>query len=127
MTMDIDRRDFIRTTSALVAGAGLASRALALSAADSGSGRLVLPINRNWRYSAKFAEQAHARDFDDSGFEPVVIPHANVRLPWHGFDDKDYEFVSMYRRRFKLPREARGRHVFVDFEGAMTDSTVWLN
>ena len=56
-----------------------------------------------------------------------MIPHTNVRLPWHGFDEKTYEFVSLYRRRFKLPPEARGKHVFVDFEGVMTASTVWIN
>jgi beta-galactosidase len=57
----------------------------------------------------------------------VVVPHTNIKLPWHSFDDKDYEFVSIYRRRFKLPSEARGKHVFVDFEGVMTASTVWIN
>src|SRR5262249_24807902 len=35
--------------------------------------------------------------------------------------------VSNYRRRFKLPPEAKGKHVFVDFEGVMTASTVWIN
>ena len=84
-------------------------------------------MNRNWRYSRTVAEGAHARDFDDSGYERVVIPHTNVRLPWHSFDEKSYEFVSSYRRRFKLPAEARGKHVFVDFEGVMTASTVWIN
>jgi beta-galactosidase len=88
---------------------------------------LLLPINRNWRFSKTFVEGAHSREFDDSGFERVVIPHTNVRLPWHSFDDKQYEFVSIYRRRFKLPPEARGKRVFVDFEGAMTASTVWIN
>ena len=67
------------------------------------------------------------KDFDDSGFERVVIPHSNTHLPWHSFDNKEYEFVSVYRRHFKVPQEARGRHVFVDFEGVMTASTVWLN
>ena len=57
----------------------------------------------------------------------VVIPHTNVRLPWHNFDDKDYEFVSTYRRRFKYPAGAKGKRVFVDFEGVMTASTVWIN
>ena len=127
MTTDMDRRDFIKTAGTLIAGAGLGPQVFALAAASGGPGRLVLPMNRSWRYSPKFSEAAHARDFDDSGFEPIVIPHTNVRLPWHGFDDKTYEFVSVYRRRFKLPSEARGRHVFVDFEGAMTASTVWLN
>ena len=57
----------------------------------------------------------------------MVLPHTNVPLPWHNFDNETYQFVSMYRRRFKLPPEAQGRHVFVDFEGAMLASTVWIN
>src|SRR5262249_7202741 len=65
--------------------------------------------------------------FDDSKFERIVVPHTNAKLSWHSFDDKSYEFVSLYRRKFKLPAEARGKHVFVDFEGAMTASTVWIN
>src|SRR5882724_1538382 len=125
----MDRRDFLKTTSTVIAGATLAPRTLASrsAAASSGDGRMILPINRNWRYSKTFAQGAHGREFDDSGFDRVVVPHTNVRLPWHGFDDKTYEFVSIYRRRFKLPPEARGKHVFVDFEGVMTASTVWIN
>jgi beta-galactosidase len=125
----MDRRDFLKTTSTVIAGATLAPGTLAGRAATppSGDGRIVLPINRNWRYSKTFAQGAHGREFDDSAFDRVVIPHTNVRLPWHSFDDKTYEFVSIYRRRFKLPAEARGRHVFVDFEGVMTASTVWIN
>ena len=98
-----------------------------LSAAPAAKGRVVLPINRRWRYSPKTTDAAHERDFDDSGFARVTVPHTNVRLPWHSFDDKAYEFVSIYRRHFHLPAAARGRRVFVDFEGVMTASTVWLN
>ncbi len=57
----------------------------------------------------------------------IVIPHTNVELPWHSFDEKDYAFISTYRRRFKLPESTEGKRVFVDFEGAMTASTVWIN
>ncbi|HZR64655.1 MAG TPA: glycoside hydrolase family 2 TIM barrel-domain containing protein [Terriglobales bacterium] len=125
----MDRRDFIKNASSVIAGVTLAPHALADAAnsAGSASGRQMLPINRNWLYSPKFTEAAAAKDFDDSGFERVVIPHTNIRLPWHGFDEKKYEFVSAYRRHFKLPPEAKGKHVFVDFEGAMTASTVWIN
>jgi beta-galactosidase len=127
----MDRRDFLKTTSTVIAGATLAPGTLAANPALTGDstaeGRMVLPINRNWRYNKSFVEGAHGREFDDSGFERVVIPHTNVRLPWHSFDDRTYEFVSIYRRRFKLPPEAAGRHVFVDFEGVMTASTVWIN
>jgi beta-galactosidase len=125
----MDRRNFLKSTGTLLAGATLARSSFAGAAAETNStqGRLVLPMNRNWRYSRKLAEGAHARDFDDSGYERVVIPHTNVRLPWHSFDEKDYEFVSSYRRRFKLPPAARGHRVFADFEGVMTASTVWIN
>ena len=124
----MDRRNFIRTTGTLIAGAKLASHALAESPiANSAAGRLVLPINRNWRFSSKPFERGHEKDFDDSSLERVVVPHTNVRLPWHGFDEKEYEFVCLYRRRFRLPKEAQGKRVFVDFEGVMTASTVWIN
>ena len=120
------RRDFIKT-----AGAVLATTALSTSTVHSeeqtAQGRTILPINRNWRYHPSKVEGAESPDFDDSKFKRVVIPHTNVELPWHNFDDKDYEFVSTYRRRFKYPKEAEGKRVFVDFEGAMTASTVWIN
>ena len=124
------RRDFIKRTGALMAGM-LADSAFAAAFGSAPvprvGGRLVLPMNRDWRYSRSAVPEARMKDFDDSGFERVVIPHSNTHLPWHSFDDKEYEFVSVYRRHFKVPPQARGRHVFVDFEGVMTASTVWLN
>jgi beta-galactosidase len=84
-------------------------------------------MNRNWLFSPIVSAKAQEKDFDDSGYSKVTIPHTNVSLPWHSFDEKKYEFVSSYRRHFRLPAEARGRLVFVDFEGAMTASTVWIN
>ncbi len=122
----MDRRDFIETTGTLLAAAAF-SGAPAYADEPSAAGRTVLPINRNWRYHPAKVDGAQAPDFDDSAFESVVVPHTNVRLPWHNFDDKEYEFISTYRRRFKLPQDTAGKHVFVDFEGAMTASTVWIN
>ena len=127
----MERRDFLKTTSTVIAGATLAPGVLATNPAHPAGaapeGRLVIPINRNWRYSKSVVEGAHRKEFDDSSFDRVVIPHTNVKLPWHSFDDKEYEFVSLYRRRFRLPAEAKGKRVFVDFEGVMTASTVWIN
>ena len=126
----MDRRGFLKTTGTLIAGATVASGVPAVYSAEpaaAATGRLVLPINRNWRYSPKATPAARARDFDDSGFARVTVPHTNIREPWHSFDENSYEFVSIYRRRFRLPAAARGRRVFVDFEGVMTASTVWLN
>ena len=121
----MDRRDFLKTTGSILAGASVASGLPA--AAQTVAGRIVLPINRNWRFSPAASAAARERDFDDSKFARVTVPHTNLRVPWHSFDEKSYEFVSIYRRRFRLPAEARGHRVWVDFEGVMTASTVWLN
>jgi len=127
----MQRRKFIQNTSLVLSAAGIAPLAGASEAqpfdGDSRGGRLVLPMNRNWRFSRSPSEGAHQKSFDDSGFDSVVIPHTTVRLPWHSFDEKEYQFVSVYRRHFRLPAKARGKRVFVDFEGAMTASTVWIN
>ena len=120
----MDRREFIKTTGTLLGAAALPSSS---AFAVSYSSRITLPINRGWRFHPSWAQGAEATAFDDSSFEQVVVPHTNVQLPWHSFDDRRYEFVSTYRRRFRLPAEARGKRVFVDFEGIMTASTVWIN
>src|SRR6516162_2842873 len=127
---NMDRRHFIKTTGTVIAGGALARQTFAnpvRQAHPVSGGRMILPINRNWRYHRSVVDGGHEKNFDDSAFERVVVPHTNIPLPWHSFDDKSYEFVSLYRRRFKLPPEARGRHVFADFEGVMTASTVWIN
>ena len=120
------RRDFIKTTACIIAASKL-SASDALAQDRDLESRAVLPINRNWRFHPSKIEGAHLPGFNDSAFERVVIPHTNVKLPWHNFEDKEYQFISTYRRRFQYPMAARGKRVFIDFEGVMTASTVWIN
>jgi beta-galactosidase len=124
----VDRRDFLKA-STLTAGATLVPHVLAQPArAERASPALrMLPMNSGWKFSPKVVEGDHTPAFDDAAFTTVVIPHTNKMLPWHAFDDEEYEFISTYRRHFRLPPSARGQRVFVDFEGAMTASTVWIN
>ena len=92
--------------------------------------RRILPLNRNWLYGGPVTDHTGgytAPDFDDRGLERVAIPHTNKRVPWHSFDDRDYQFVSLYRRHFTLPDDLQGRRLFIDFGGVMTAATVWLN
>ena len=35
--------------------------------------------------------------------------------------------MAWYRKHFTLPASARGKHVSVQFDGAMSNSTVWIN
>src|SRR5215831_16532083 len=115
----MDRRTFLQQTGTIIASAALTPYALSENTDASAAGRLILPINRKWRYSRTVVEGGHDKSFDDSKFDQVIIPHTNIPLPWHGFDEKTYEFVSLYRRRFKLPPAAKGKRLG-EYKGGYT-------
>ncbi len=119
----MNRRDFL-TSAAL---AGVAARASAQNRPPSAEVRRAYDLNRNWLFSAKHSTGATAAAFDDSRWERVTLPHTNVKLPWHSFDDRAYEIVTTYRRHLHAPGSWKGQRVFVDFDGAMTASAVYLN
>ena len=125
MKSKLNRRTFIKASGAGVAGLTLLPNEL--FAQSQASQRRILPLNHNWLFSDKVVPGGHARSFDDRRFLRVTIPHTNKMLPWHGFDDKDYEFVSLYRRHFTMPADLQGQRVFIDFGAVMTASKVWLN
>jgi beta-galactosidase len=125
----IDRRKFIKA-----GGAGLAGLSLlphlgtgALAQGATTSRRRIFPLNHKWLYSEKNVANGTTPRFNDAGFTRVTIPHTNKMLPWHGFDDKQYQFVSLYRRHLTMPAGLTGRRVFIDFGGVMTAATVTIN
>jgi len=130
MPEPLNRRSFLKKTSAAATAAaltpGITGTSLLAQPAPT-PGRTILPLNRNWRYRNTATPDARARDFDDTAFARVCLPHTNVRLPWHGFSEKAFQFVSVYRRELKLPPNTQGKRVFLDFEGVMTATTVYLN
>jgi beta-galactosidase len=121
------RRTFLKTGAALAAATTLAPLRRAFAASAPPAPRSILPINRGWRFAPHPVAGFEKPEFDDSAFQRVAVPHANKLVPWHGFDEHETQFISSYRRRFRLPASSRGKRVFVDFEGSLTATTVWLN
>jgi beta-galactosidase len=121
---NFDRRAFLVGAAAAItqAGAQPSSPAGAIPAVSRS-----YDLNRNWRFVPRGEDTLLQTGVDDSKFERVTLPHSNVRLPWHSFDDRAYEFLSVYRRHFRPPAAWRGKRVFADFDGAMTASTVAIN
>lgn len=101
--------------------------------AEAMSERQIINFNTNWLYSPNEYTNAELSGFDDSGFEPVSIPHANKILEKHkgpNFQSQieSYRFVSWYRRHFALPEcYAEGKRVIVEFEGVATVAEVYVN
>ncbi len=89
--------------------------------------RRAYDLNRNWLFGGKTRPGVSAPGFDDSQWKKITLPHANARLPWHSFDESAFQYVSAYRRHLRAMPEWRGKRVFVDFDGAMTASTVTVN
>ena len=85
--------------------------------------RSIHTFNQDWLY----APQAVAESAPDSIFERITLPHSNKRFPYHNFDDQEYQFISTYRKRFTLPEPLKGRRLYLDFDGALTATTVTLN
>jgi len=131
----VDRRDFIKTGVTGLGGFCVLNKVgEVLATAETGAStklapaaRYALSMNRNWLYGGKHVPGTDRPEFDDRKFRKVTIPHANVVFPWHSFEEKDFQFVSIYRRHFGMPRELQGRRIFVDFAGVMTAATVTVN
>lgn len=122
----MERREFlIGTGAALAATLGSPLSLAALESGDSAARRV--PLNHGWKFKPEDVLGSEKAEFSDAGFHEVTLPHTNAMLPWHSFDEKAYTFVSTYRRTFTLPSTMSDKRVFVDFEGAMTSSTVYFN
>ena len=87
--------------------------------------RSIIPFNDDWLYAPQ--DIAYSAGDAGSGFETVTLPHTNIRLPQRNFDNLEYQFISTYRKRFRLPEPLNGRRLYVDFEGAMTSATMIIN
>ena len=130
----INRRNFLKTSAVGAAGISLIASSTRENFAfenpplpESVSRRRVYPLNHRWLYSDQPTPDATAVNFNDKNFRRVTIPHTNKMLPVNGFDEKEYLFVSVYRRHFRLPKALRDQRVFVDFGGVMTAAKVYIN
>ena len=107
--------------------AGILEAQVEHAAAKPDPQRRVYELNRRWLFGGKAAAGVSAPEFNDAAWQKVTLPHSNVRLPWHSFDEASFQYVSAYRRHFRGLPEWKGKRVFLDFGGAMTASTVTVN
>ena len=105
------------------------------------SPRCDVMLKDGWKFTREASDSAHLRDYDDSSWEKVTIPHdwaisgpfdfdndnwrtANGKdrpgrtgsLPWTG--------LGWYRRAFSAPA---GKKVFLVFDGVMCNARVYVN
>jgi beta-galactosidase len=88
--------------------------------------REIRELNSGWYYKDSFEAAFLDPGADLSSWERVELPHANREIPYNGFDEREYQFVSTYARDLQWEGGEGGRRAFLDFEGVMCACELWL-
>jgi beta-galactosidase len=94
----------------------------------------VNSLDGPWQFTREDKEEFANADFDDAAWRTVDVPHDwSIEGPY----DRDAPTgrggaylpagVGWYRKTFKLPAEDVDRRVFVEFDGVMAHSEMWVN
>lgn len=98
------------------------------------SPRITYNFNPGWKFIREDVPDAVKPDFDDSAWAAISTPHtwnetdSYRKLIRHsGGDQGTYLGIGWYRKHFKLPADAKGRKVFLEFEGLKQAGRFFLN
>src|SRR5207253_5405628 len=96
--------------------------------------RAIKSFDTDWRFLKADAAGAEAAGFDDAAWRKLDVPHdRSIEGP---FDEKNPAGgaggflpagVGWYRKHFTLPADDIRRRVFIEFDGVMANSDVWIN
>lgn len=87
--------------------------------------RQLIKFNTDWRYKKGEVTGAQTKDFDDSSWVYVNLPHTTT---FYTPETKDaYLGISWYRKQFSMGEEWQGKKLLLRFEVAMQNAQVWVN
>jgi len=119
--------------------------ASATSLASAAEGRQTLSLDQGWRFHLGDVTEGEKPQTADADWRPLDVPHdfsiegppgADPATMEGPFDRKSpggsgsgslNGGIAWYRKTFTLPEDAKGKRVFVRFDGVYMDSDVWLN
>ena len=98
----------------------------------AGDARTILPFDSDWQFFQGDASGAEQPQFADSSWQKLNVPHdwsiagpfAETNLTG-GAGAFMPSGIGWYRKHFSVP--AGDRHVFIEFDGVMANSDVWIN
>lgn len=90
--------------------------------------RKILNMNTDWFFLQENNNNAKEIEFNNKDLEEVSIPHNHKILPHHYFSEKEYQFVSWYRRYFYLnSEENKDKRIIIEFDGVMNVAEIFVN
>jgi beta-galactosidase len=112
----------------------LATGAAAMAPKPAAPARVTLPFDAGWRFLKGDAPGAEQPAFADAAWRALDVPHDwsiegpfDEKAPTRGSGAFLPSGVAWYRKHFSLPAGYAGKRVFIQFDGVMQNSDVWLN
>ena len=92
-------------------------------------------INDGWYFTPEFSEKLVTIKPDDLegvglktyGLEKVRIPHTVKEVPYHYFDESEYQMLSGYVYVYTPDEALAGSVIKLNFEGVGHEATVYVN
>ena len=94
--------------------------------------RVKKNFNQNWKFKLEDKTYFCERDFDDSQWRTLTLPH-----DWSVESDFSKEYsgrnaflpggIAWYRKSFTLPEEYKGKTIEIQFDGVYKNATLWVN
>jgi Beta-galactosidase/beta-glucuronidase len=99
-----------------------------LPAAMWANNREKYNFNSQWLLQIGDIQGAEKANFNDNDWEKIALPHAFNEDESFKVNIKNMtDTISWYRKHFKLPKTAKGKKVFIEFEGVRHAADVYLN
>lgn len=96
--------------------------------------RLITPFDRDWRFTRGDAASAEQTAFDDSSWRRLDVPHDwsiegpfDAKNPTGGAGGFLPSGVGWYRKHFSAGLNQKDKRFFIEFDGVMANSDVWIN
>ncbi len=114
-----------------------------LTAPMAGAPRRVCSLDEGWRFHLGEAPDAVAPDYNDSAWRQVDVPHDYVvegsfvpsdpgtspgsKPSWFSLHAFLPVKSAVYRRELPIPADAKGKRLWLEFDGVFNNSHYWLN
>jgi beta-galactosidase len=96
--------------------------------------RKIIPFDNDWRFLKGETAGAEVPTFDDSQWRTLNVPHDwsiegpfDQSNPTGGAGGFLPAGVGWYRKHFTLPDYGAQARIFIEFDGVMANSDVWIN
>jgi beta-galactosidase len=96
--------------------------------------RLQISMDQDWLFSLENPADAQFPTFNDSAWRKLDVPHdwsiegpVDEKNPAGGAGGFLPTGIGWYRKHFTIPSEYSRKRIFIDFDGVMANSDVWIN